>query len=459
MGLAAIVALALSWSAFTTLYYLNFDFVLRQKERELAQARKGERQLLKELQAFNGRLRDLSETIAFNRAELTRVAGRSEDLPGSAAGENGAPGAHAVNAAIQLRMRALSDSWQDLNLKSAQLEVELTGLGRDLEGTIVEHERLGRERDMLLAQVRELRDQVAMMRAANLKLLADAEQGKSARRERDQLVARLRTLEEESNTLRGTNAKLNEHASERIALRRERDALATRVRGLEEDIATIRTAQDRFVDNLFDKSKKGVAELERVVAATGVDIDRMLTPAGRREGRGGPLVPAKIFENAPLNERANDLRRKIDRWQSLHAAVRNLPLTAPVESSRLTSVFGGRRDPFTGRWAVHNGVDMAGSSGTPVLATGPGSVVFTGWHGGYGWMVEIDHGVGVRTRYAHLQSIAVQKGEKITAQEKVGLMGCSGRCTGPHLHYEVLIDGKAVDPVNFLSAGEYVSKR
>ncbi len=86
-------------------------------------------------------------------------------------------------------------------------------------------------------------------------------------------------------------------------------------------------------------------------------------------------------------------------------------------------------------------------------------MAFTGWQGGYGWSVEIDHGMGVRTRYAHLQSITVEKGQKVDSRDKVGLLGCSGRCSGAHLHYEILIDGKAVDPSNFLSAGRYVQQR
>ena len=244
-------------------------------------------------------------------------------------------------------------------------------------------------------------------------------------------------------------------AEDEKGLRRERDALAGRVRALEDELTAMRASQELLVENLFDRSKKGVADLERVVAMTGLDIDRMIGT----KGRGGPQVEAKYTEDETLNERVTDLRRRLERWQSLQSAVKNLPLVAPLGEYRVASGFGGRRDPFTGRWSSHNGIDMAVQAGTPIQATGPGTVVLTGWHGGYGWMVEVDHGMGVRTRYAHMQSILAEKGQKVEVGSKIGLVGSSGRSSGPHLHYEILIDGKAVDPTNFLTAGRYVLKR
>jgi murein DD-endopeptidase MepM/ murein hydrolase activator NlpD len=335
----------------------------------------------------------------------------------------------------------------------------LKALAQEVELSLGEQTKLRVDRDKLTVQLRDMGEQLAASRATNEKLLVDIEQGKFFKKERDAFSARIRTLDDEVQSLRGANARMRQRAEakaeEEKGLRRERDALSGRVRALEDELTAMRASQERLVENLFDRSKKGVAELERVVAMTGLDIDRMIGT----KGRGGPQVEAKYTDDETLNERVADLRRRLERWQSLQSAVKNLPLVAPLGEYRLASGFGGRRDPFTGRWSSHNGIDMAIQAGTPIHATGPGTVAYTGWYGGYGWMVEVDHGMGLRTRYAHMQSITAEKGQKVEVGAKLGLVGSSGRSSGPHLHYEILIDGKAVDPTNFLTAGRYVLKR
>ena len=120
----------------------------------------------------------------------------------------------------------------------------------------------------------------------------------------------------------------------------------------------------------------------------------------------------------------------------------------------VTSTFGPRLDPFLGRPAMHTGVDLRESYGTEVRATARGTVVSAGAAGGYGNMVEVDHGNGLATRYAHLASIRVDVGERVEKGAVVGEVGATGRATGPHLHYETRIDGEAVDPMRFLGAGQ-----
>jgi murein DD-endopeptidase MepM/ murein hydrolase activator NlpD len=119
----------------------------------------------------------------------------------------------------------------------------------------------------------------------------------------------------------------------------------------------------------------------------------------------------------------------------------------------LSSGFGVRTDPFLGRPAMHTGLDFRASTGDPVRATANGRVVSAGWAGGYGRMVEIDHGNGLSTRYGHMSRINVKVGQQIHIGQIVGEVGSTGRSTGPHLHYETRIDGEAVDPQRFLRAG------
>ena len=131
----------------------------------------------------------------------------------------------------------------------------------------------------------------------------------------------------------------------------------------------------------------------------------------------------------------------------LEELVGALPVRLPLKGRFVqTSAYGKRMDPFLGRPAMHTGVDFAAPSGTAVHATGSGTVRFAAWNGGYGRMIEIDHGNGHRTRYAHLSSINVKKGDKVGAGDIIGAVGTSGRSTGPHLHYELMRDGRRRDP-------------
>jgi murein DD-endopeptidase MepM/ murein hydrolase activator NlpD len=131
-----------------------------------------------------------------------------------------------------------------------------------------------------------------------------------------------------------------------------------------------------------------------------------------------------------------------------------VPYRKPVVGEiELSSGFGVRNDPFVGRPAMHTGLDFRASMGDPARATADGRVTNAGWAGGYGRMVEIDHGNGLATRYGHLSKIDVKVGQVVKTGEVIGEVGSTGRSTGPHLHYETRINGEAVDPQRFLRAG------
>ena len=131
-----------------------------------------------------------------------------------------------------------------------------------------------------------------------------------------------------------------------------------------------------------------------------------------------------------------------------------MPVRRPVLGEPdISSGFGMRIDPFIRAPAMHTGMDFRGDTGDPVRATADGNVTVAGWQGGYGKMVEIDHGNGLTTRYAHLSDIGVKVGQRVRAGHIIGKVGSTGRSTGPHLHYETRVDGEAVDPRKFLRAG------
>ena len=134
-----------------------------------------------------------------------------------------------------------------------------------------------------------------------------------------------------------------------------------------------------------------------------------------------------------------------------------VPSDKPVKTASFTSGYGVRSDPFRGRAAMHAGIDLAGPVGTPIYATGDGTVSESGYHnGGYGNLVKLDHGRGIETRYGHLSAILVRAGQRVTRGQMIGRMGSTGRSTGSHLHYEVRIDSRAVNPIPFMKSSDYL---
>jgi len=252
-------------------------------------------------------------------------------------------------------------------------------------------------------------------------------------------------------------------AQDRIALRAIRDELLSKVRGLETRLNMVSSTQKTMVEKLTQRTRVGVDEIEKTVAMTGLQVNSLLDAAGKQlSGEGGPFITphsyARSAEDRLILASIENLDGEVERWERLQVVLRSLPLAAPLDIYGLRSGFGVRKDPMTGHMSMHEGLDLANDIGTPVLATAPGKVVYAGWMGDYGRMIEIDHGLGIRTRYGHLKKIEVKVGDTVGYRDEIGLLGSSGRSTGPHLHYEVRVDNRPYDPINFLEAGKYVFK-
>jgi murein DD-endopeptidase MepM/ murein hydrolase activator NlpD len=193
-----------------------------------------------------------------------------------------------------------------------------------------------------------------------------------------------------------------------------------------------------------------------VLADLGLDLSKIgpAPPAPSARGTGGPFIPASVTGVSTFDRqlyRIRLARGHVDRLTRTLAAVPiRKPMTGELES---TSGFGMRADPFIRAPAMHTGLDFRADTGEPARATAAGTVTIAGWNGGYGKMVEVDHGNGFATRYAHLSQIDVEVGQPIRVGQIVGKVGSTGRSTGPHLHYETRVDGDAVDPQKFLRAG------
>jgi murein DD-endopeptidase MepM/ murein hydrolase activator NlpD len=202
------------------------------------------------------------------------------------------------------------------------------------------------------------------------------------------------------------------------------------------------------------RAQREASQLEALARQIGLSNER-LARASVPSAEGGPFVPLHLDPNgSPFDRELLRHQDDVVRADRLRRILATAPLARPVSpAAEQTSSFGSRIDPFLGRPAFHTGVDFRETHGASVFSTAPGTVVGAGSNGGYGLMVEIDHGNGISTRYAHLSAILVREGQKIDAQKVIGRIGNTGRSTGPHLHYEVRIDDEPVDPSRFLRAG------
>ena len=235
--------------------------------------------------------------------------------------------------------------------------------------------------------------------------------------------------------------------------------------GVETALTRLQTSLDQ-VESRQIAALAGVEEtmeskmrrMRGVISDLGLNMAQ-LEAATPRAPMGGPFVPVKLDASAGPFERQlyriNVTRAQVDKLNRTLALV---PYRKPVVGEvEFTSGFGVRSDPFLGRPAMHTGLDFRAPTGDPIRATASGKVVSAAYQGGYGRMVEIDHGNGLSTRYGHMSEIHVRVGDSIKIGQVIGAVGSTGRSTGPHLHYETRIDGEAVDPQKFLRAGVRLS--
>ena len=197
------------------------------------------------------------------------------------------------------------------------------------------------------------------------------------------------------------------------------------------------------------------ARMRSALGEAGLAPEKLLLPQGSA-ATGGPFIPLKVDPSrSPFDREYANLQDAIVGFEKLRRLLPHLPLRGPLNGNPdMTSSFGVRMDPFLGRPAMHAGIDFREDYGTPVHATAAGKVVSAGPSGGYGNMVEIDHGNGLSTRYGHMSAILVSEGDAVGAGGVIGKLGSTGRSTGPHLHYETRVDDEAVDPLRFLRAGK-----
>lgn len=224
---------------------------------------------------------------------------------------------------------------------------------------------------------------------------------------------------------------------------------------LQRALDQVEQRQIAMLNSAEEGMESRLRRMRGVITDLGLDMAQLEAATPKGPPMGGPFVPVKLgAESGPFERqlsRINITRAQVERMnRTLSLVPYRKPVIGEVE---FTSGFGVRSDPFLGRPAMHTGLDFRAQTGDPVRVTANGKVVSAGWSGGYGRMVEVDHGNGLSTRYGHLSEINVKVGQPVKIGEVIGEVGSTGRSTGPHLHYETRIDGDAVDPQKFLRAG------
>ncbi|WP_379923021.1 M23 family metallopeptidase [Erythrobacter sp. R86502] len=248
----------------------------------------------------------------------------------------------------------------------------------------------------------------------------------------------------------GASGTVSDSATEAAKTIEKVGALIPQARGL----AEIEARQLAFVERLTRFADARALRAE--AAMRKLDLDPTLLSRETRQAMGGPFEP--VAGGTSIDPRFERLGLSLARMAVLERALDGIPQVVPASVENITSGFGYRRDPFNNRGAMHAGIDFRGATGSPIYAAATGRVTFAGTKSGYGQAIEITHGNGMLTRYAHLSRIDVAVGQQIAAGTTIGGLGSTGRSTGPHLHFEVRINDRAVNPRPFLEAAPDVLK-
>ncbi|MDQ0436060.1 murein DD-endopeptidase MepM/ murein hydrolase activator NlpD/cell division protein FtsB [Kaistia dalseonensis] len=223
---------------------------------------------------------------------------------------------------------------------------------------------------------------------------------------------------------------------------------------IEKQISAMENQQVAVVDTMSNRLAKRTERIASVLKKLGRPIPKSLAT----QDVGGPFIPLPEGSAQDFKLRVQTLQGQLERYAMARKIALALPLKRPLGNAPITSRFGARVDPFLGRPAMHPGIDFQAPNGTPARAVAAGTVVAAQWNsGGYGNMVDIDHGNGVITRYGHLSAITVKDGDKVGPGDKIGRVGSTGRSTGPHLHYEIRINGEPIDPMRYLTIGQEIA--
>ena len=405
-GASVVVLAFLGWCAFTSMAFID----------KATDGRRAENRLDAQKEAYEIQLAAVREQQRLLEQELNRSNLRGD----------------AVTSELSAKQQLLVET----SGKLLTAEAELAGLRVEFERIVaLDHD----SRKTISA----LNDELDTLRLT----LAEAERDR---------IASAETLKALSDTMDSVIAQ-RDSATHRASDLDERLAL------LEDEITGWEVRQEDLIARLEDATNSSLSTLSELFVGSDANLDSILKQTKRDyTGRGGPddeelladIPKADLPEHE--EERLAALTGDLERMSLMRVAIDRLPFGLPAKGTRRTSGFGPRRDPMRRSYRMHSGLDFAGPRGTPIYATGEGVVTFSGRQRGYGNVVKIRHAFGFETVYAHLNKSRVKVGQRVEREERIGDMGSTGRSTGTHLHYEIRIDGKPVNPSKFIKAARNV---
>ncbi|MEM7056870.1 MAG: DUF5930 domain-containing protein [Pseudomonadota bacterium] len=402
-GASMVVAGFLGWSALT-----SYAFIAKAMDGRTAENRLAATQETYEIQ-----LEALREQQRLVEEELNRSNARGD----------------AVTRELSAKQRILVETATRLQ----DADAELAGLRTEYE-LLVTARRAERE------QINELNERIISLRLA----VAEAEREDAAMED---------TLATFSETMKDVIAARDNASSRALAL-------SGRVGDLETEIAQWEGREEQLLSQLEEATNSSLDSLDKLFVGTDLNLESILKQTKRDyTGRGGGPVESDeegAASSVDNGERVAALMTDLERMSLMRVAIERLPFGHPTTGARLTSGFGPRRDPFNRRIRMHNGVDFAAPHGTPIYATADGVVSFSGRQRGYGIIVKIRHAFGFETVYAHLSKSRVKVGQRVERGDRIADMGNTGRSTGTHLHYEIRIGDKPVNPKKFIKAARNV---
>lgn len=257
-------------------------------------------------------------------------------------------------------------------------------------------------------------------------------------------------------------AALERTAQQRDQIRADAQSALDARAELELEIKLMEERNDQIFRQLEEAMTISLEPLDKMFRSAGMPTDRIIEEVRRGySGQGGPLTPLSFStrgEEPSADEiRANLLLQQMDQLNLYRLAAEQAPFASPVRAAvRYTSGYGYRRDPKTGGKRMHNGSDFAGKHGTDIHATADGVVTHAGWQSGFGKLIKIRHAFGIETYYAHNSQLRVKVGQRVSRGDHIADMGSTGRSTGTHLHYEVHVNGRPVNPMTYIKASRNV---
>ncbi|MEO3429758.1 peptidoglycan DD-metalloendopeptidase family protein [Pelagibius sp. CAU 1746] len=490
---ALAVVTLLGWSIVASGALVIQNLVIAGKNQTIDEHKLAYFELLQEVSEYHQQFAQITQNLESNQAFLlsmlesgaeaeANIAAIEQHLKGSKTEENRVT---VASGGLREKLQRFEDDLHEIVGRNLELRSQVASMRDVLSDTEAEKDRVAEAREMLGQRLQEVEESLARVSEEKRQLaLTVTELRTDIARSREQLAVAQSVEGDLKGEITLLDSQLVEAGKRRDGLEREiaalqdslgnaihrgdglqgdREDLRTEVAELRQRMVDMRQAQHSIVQRLRDRTELSVDTMERTVAMTGLKLDDLLASIGDLgNSQGGPFVAGDYtgdFDgDAELEIALSLLDLRLSRWSALQRVMRTLPLSVPLEQYQLSSGFGTRTDPINGRKATHRGLDFRAPVKTPVYATAPGKVIFAGWSGPFGRMVEIDHGHGVRTRYAHLKKILVKSGQQVANREKIGLVGSSGRSTGPHLHYEVRYKGVPLNPKKFLTAGKHVFK-